>query len=68
MFELNKDPKLKKLSELGNCEDMIIYLKDLRGQIPHNNIVTKELKQADTMLFNQIKSWEDKRNSIIEKK
>ena len=64
MFELNKDPKLDKLSQIEQCEQKIIYLKDLRGKIPHNNIVTKELKDADDMLFNQIKYWEDKRNSL----
>ena len=65
MFELNKDPRLKKLSEIEKCEQKIIYLKDLRGQIPHNNIVTKELKDADSMIFNQIKHWEEKRNSLL---
>jgi len=68
MFELNKDPRLKRLSELEQCEQKIIYLKDLRGKIPHNNIITRELKEADVMLYNQIKSWEDRRNSIINKK
>ena len=68
MFELNKDNKLKELSELEQCENKIIYLKDLRGKIPHNNIVSRELKLADDMLFNQIKFWEDKRNIIIEKR
>ena len=64
----NPNPSPRKFSELKNCEDTIIYLKDLRGKIPHNNIVTKELKEADSLLFNQIKFWEDKRNSIIGKK
>ena len=64
MFELNKDPRLQKLSEIEQCEQKIIYLKDLRGQIPHNNIVTRQLKDADSMLCKQIKYWEDKRDSI----
>ena len=68
MFEFNSGPVLKKLSEIENCENTIIYLKDLRGKIPHNNIVTRELKEADVLLFNQIKSWENKRNSIIEER
>ena len=68
MREFNRDPKLKRLSEIEQCENKIIYLKDLRGKIPHNNIVTKELRDADTMLFNQIKHMEEARNSILGKK
>ena len=65
MFELNKDPRLNKISKIEQCEDKIIYLKDLRGQIPHNNIVTRQLKDADLMLVNQIKYWEKMRDSIV---
>ena len=61
----NPNPSPRRFSELRNCEDTIIYLKDLRGNIPHNNIVTKELKDADS---NQIKFWEKKYNSILDKR
>ena len=65
MFEFNKDSKIKRLLDIEECDNKIIYLKDLRGDIPHNNIITRELRDADSMLFNQIKQMEETRNSIL---
>jgi hypothetical protein len=42
------------------CFNNIIFLKDLRGQIPHDFKMSKDLKAADRLIVSEIKFWEDK--------
>jgi len=51
----NKDNASKK-----ECFKNIIFLKDLRGQIPHDFEMSKDLKRADLLLVTEIKFWEGK--------
>lgn len=45
---------------LKECYDNLMFLKDLRNQIPHDFQMSPELKKADVMLVTEIKYWEDK--------
>lgn len=63
-MEYNKHRADKK-----ECYDNLIFLKDLRGEIPHDFKMSGDLKKADKMLVSEIKFWEDKiaRNNIKRK-
>jgi|TARA_R110002167_G_scaffold363556_1_gene583782 hypothetical protein len=54
-MEYNKD----SVSEM-ECLDNIIFLKDLRGQIPHDFMMSEDLKRADRLIVSEIKFWEAK--------
>jgi|TARA_B110000908_G_C10240803_1_gene445939 hypothetical protein len=54
-MEYNKD----SVSET-ECLDNIIFLKDLRGQIPHDFMMSEDLKRADRLIVSEIKFWEAK--------
>ena len=46
-----------------------MFLKDLRGEIPHNFKMSPALRKADKMIVSEIKFWEEKisRNEIKDK-
>lgn len=45
---------------LKECYDNVMFLKDLRSDIPHDFKMSSDLKKADKMLVAEIKYWEDK--------
>ena len=63
-MEYNKYRANKK-----ECYDNLIFLKDLRSEIPHNFQMSPALKKADKMIVSEIKFWEEKisRNEIKDK-
>jgi len=63
-MEYNKHRVSKK-----ECYDNLMFLKDLRGEIPHSFQMSPDLKKADKMIVSEIKFWEDKitRNEIKRK-
>jgi len=54
-MEYNKHRASKK-----ECYDNLIFLKDLRGEIPHDFKMSNELKKADNMIVGEIKFWEER--------
>jgi len=54
-MEYNKYRVTKK-----ECYDNLIFLKDLRGEIPHDFKMSNELKKADNMIVGEIKFWEER--------
>ena len=54
-MEYNKHRSSKK-----ECYDNLIFLKDLRGEIPHDFKMSGDLKKADNMLVSEIKFWEER--------
>jgi|TARA_R110002073_G_scaffold306380_1_gene475622 hypothetical protein len=59
----------KHRAEKKECYDNLMFLKDLRGEIPHDFKMSSNLKKADKMIVSEIKFWEDKilRNRIKDK-
>jgi len=43
---------------LKECRDNLMFLKDMRNQIPHDFTMSSDLKRADKMLVAEINFWE----------
>jgi hypothetical protein len=43
---------------LKECYDNLMFLKDMRNQIPHDFKMSSDLKKADKLLVEEIKYWE----------
>lgn len=52
-----KESKKEKVS-LRECYDNLMFLKDIRNQIPHDFTMSSNLKKADKMLVDEINFWE----------
>jgi hypothetical protein len=44
---------------LKECYDNLMFLKDMRNQIPHDFTMSPDLKRADKLLVEEIKYWEN---------
>jgi len=53
MITYNKEGR-----SLKECRDNIMFLKDLRNEIPHNFTMSPLLKKADNLLATEIDFWE----------
>ena len=53
----------KESISLKECYDNLMFLKDMRNQIPHNFTMSSNLKKADKLLVEEIKFWEKKISS-----
>jgi hypothetical protein len=50
----------KKSEEISKYEDMISFLKDQRGLLAEADKSIEEIKEADSLINSEIKSWEEK--------
>ena len=48
----------KENISLKECYDNLMFLKDMRNQIPHDFNMSSDLKRADKLLVEEIKYWE----------
>ena len=48
----------KEGRSLKECHDNIMFLKDLRNEIPHDFTMSPLLKKADNLLATEIDFWE----------
>ena len=44
---------------IKECYDNLMFLKDLRNEIPHDFTMSSDLKKADKLLVEEIKYWEN---------
>jgi hypothetical protein len=44
---------------IKECYDNLMFLKDLRNEIPHDFTMSSDLKKADKLLVDEIKYWEN---------
>jgi hypothetical protein len=44
---------------LKECYDNLMFIKDLRNEIPHDFTMSSDLKRADKLLVEEIKYWEN---------
>tara|TARA_B100000767_G_C19252008_1_gene323660 strand:+ start:100 stop:300 length:201 start_codon:yes stop_codon:yes gene_type:complete len=49
----------REKASLKECYDNLIFLKDMRNEIPHDFKMSSNLKKADKLLVEEIKYWEN---------
>jgi predicted nucleic acid-binding Zn-ribbon protein len=60
MLEGELAEEAKKSEEIYKYEDMISFLKDQRGLLAEADKSIEEIKEADSLINSEIKSWEEK--------
>jgi hypothetical protein len=60
MLEGELAEEAKKSEEISKYEDMISFLKDQRGLLAEADKSIEEIKEADSLINSEIKSWEEK--------
>jgi len=53
----------RERASLKECYDNLIFLKDMRNEIPHDFKMSPNLKKADKLLIEEIKYWENEISS-----